>query len=81
MSPLHCPGCRCHARAARTGRPRLVRLTLNLSSPTYERAALEADRRGMTVAEWSTEALEVLLVELAGNGTPVRTARRAPLRE
>ena len=68
----HCPTCRCHP--ARPGRPRFVRLTLSLSS--------EADRRGRPVAEWNSEALEVLLVELepvAGNGatTPQAALRAA----
>ena len=38
----------------------------------------------MSVAEWSRQALEVLLVELAavaGTGAPGPTEQRAPLRE
>jgi hypothetical protein len=79
----HCSTCRCHPRAARTARPRTVPVTLSLSAPIFQRASLEADRRGMTVGKRSSEALEVLLVELgpvAGNGTTTtQAARRAAL--
>jgi hypothetical protein len=55
----HCPGCHCRTEADL--RRRVIRLTFSM--PVFARAEREAAARGIGVAQWIAELVEVALVD------------------
>jgi hypothetical protein len=64
-----CPSCRCRMEA--DPRRRVVRMTLSI--PMLARAEREAAARGLQVAQWVEELVEVALAERR-NGAAARGA-------